>query len=137
MLRPLLTAALTLLLAACGGGERSPESVVRAWAESVRSGDAEAAARLFARGAEVVDGDRRIVLRTEADALRYTRRDACAGVIVRIDDRGRTIEAEFDLDAAGRRRCDGAYRSRALFRVADGRITFLHRLPADDRREVV
>lgn len=135
--RSLLLPALLLLLAGCGSGERSPESVVRAWAESVRAGNAETAAGLFAPGAEVIDGERRIVLRTEADALRYSRREACAGEVVRIADRGRTIEAEFDLDAEARRRCDGAFRTRALFRVADGRITFLHRLPAETRRRVV
>lgn len=134
--RRLLVPAAALFLAACGSGERSPESVVRAWAESVRAGNAETAAGLFAPGAEVIDGERRIVLHTEADALRFTRRDACAGEVVRIAERGRTIEAEFDLDAEARRRCDGAYRTRALFRVADGRITFLHRLPEDTRRRV-
>ncbi len=125
------TTVLALLAAAvtgCGGSAPSAEGVVRAWAESVRLGDAEAAAALFAPGAEVVDGERTRVLETEADAIRYARREACAGAIVRIDDEGgATVEAEFDV--RGATRCEGADREFALFRVEGGRITFLHRLP--------
>jgi hypothetical protein len=124
-------AALALLAAAlsgCGGSEPSAEGVVRAWAESVRLGDAEAAAALFAPGAEIVDGERIRVLETEAEAIRYARREACAGAVLRIDDEGgATVEAEFDV--RGATRCEGADRELALFRVEDGRITFLHRLP--------
>ena len=128
----LLAAALT----GCGGSEPSAEGVVRAWAESVRLGDAEAAGALFAPGAEVVDGDRTRVLETRAEATRYVRREACAGAVVRIEDGGATIEAEFDV--RGARRCEGADRELALFRVEDGHITFLHRLPQRrDRVRVV
>ena len=129
-------AALTLLavaLAGCGGSEPSAEGVVRAWAESVRLGDAEAAGSLFAPGAEVVDGKRSRVLETEAEAIRYVRREACAGAVIRIDDEGgATVEAEFDV--RGATRCEGADRELALFRVEDGRITFLHRLPQRHNR---
>ena len=126
--RAVALALVVAALAACGGREPSAEGVVRAWAESVRLGDAEAAAALFAPGAEIIDGDRTRVLETEAEAIRYARREACAGAVVRIDDeRGATIEAEFDV--RGATRCEGADRELALFRVEDGRITFLHRLP--------
>jgi hypothetical protein len=126
-------AAAALVLAACGGADSSPEGVVRAWAESVRLGDAEAAARLIAPGAEVVDGARTTVLRTEADALRYSRNEACAGGVVRIEQRGGTVEAEFDVRGAAPRHCGGAAVERTLFRVRDGRITLLHRLPERGR----
>ena len=126
--RAVALALLVIALAGCGGREPSAEGVVRAWAESVRLGDAEAAGALFAPGAEVVDGERRRVLETKADAIRYVRREACAGAVVRIDDEGgATVEAEFDV--RGATRCEGADRELALFRVEDGRITFLHRLP--------
>ena len=121
------TTVLALLAAAvtgCGGSEPSAEGVVRAWAESVRLGDAEAAGALFAPGAEVVDGERTRVLETQADAIRYAGREACAGAVVRIDDDGgATVEAEFDV--RGATRCEGADRELAFFRVEGGRITFL------------
>ena len=137
---PARAAALVLVavvLGGCGGGEPSAEGVVRAWAESVRLGDAEAAGALFAPGAEVVDGERTRVLETEAEAVRYVRREACAGEVVRIDGGGgATVEAEFDVRCATR--CEGADRELALFRVVDGHITFLHRLPERrDRRRIV
>ena len=130
-------ALAAVAVAGCGGGEPSAEGVVRAWAESVRLGDAEAAGALFAPGAEVVDGDRTRVLATEAEAVRYVRREACAGEVVRIDEGdGATVEAEFDV--RGATRCEGADREVALFRVEDGHITFLHRLPQRrDRHRVV
>jgi hypothetical protein len=135
--RAVVLASVAAVLAGCGGGEPSAEGVVRAWAESVRLGDAEAAGALFAPGAEVVDGERTRVLETEAEAIRYVRREACAGAVVRIDDEGgTTVEAEFDV--RGAMRCEGADRELALFRVEDGRITFLHRLPQRrDRVRVV
>ena len=126
--RAVALALLAAALSGCGGSEPSAEGVVRAWAESVRLGDAEAAAALFAPGAEIVDGERIRVLETEAEAIRYARREACAGAVLRIDDEGgATVEAEFDV--RGATRCEGADRELALFRVEDGRITFLHRLP--------
>ena len=135
--RAAAVALLAVVLAGCGGGEPSAEGVVRAWAESVRLGDAEAAGALFAPGAEVVDGERTHVLETEAEAIRYVRREACAGAVVWIDDHGgATVEAEFDV--RGATRCEGADRELALFRVEDGHITFLHRLPQRrDRVRVV
>ena len=129
--------ALAAALAGCGGSEPSAEGVVRAWAESVRLGHTEAAAGLFAPGAEVIDGERRLVLRTESQALRYSRREACAGDVVRIEEARGTVEVEFEVGAAEARRCDGLGRERALFRVRDGRITFLHRLPGRERLRVV
>jgi hypothetical protein len=127
MARTLALGVLAFALAGCGGGEPSAEGVVRAWAESIHLGDAEAAAALLAPGAEIVDGDRRRLLETEAEALRYARREACAGPVVRIEEGETAIEAEFDV--RGTTRCEGADRELALFRVEGGRITFLHRLP--------
>jgi hypothetical protein len=135
--RAAVLALLAVALAGCGGDGPSAEGVVRAWAESVRLGDAEAAGALFAPGAEVVDGNRTRVLETESEAVRYVRREACAGTVVRIEDGDdATVEAEFDV--RGATRCEGADREVALFRVEDGHITFLHRLPQHrDRRRVV
>ena len=125
--RTLALGILALALTGCGGGEPSAEGVVRAWAESVRLGDAEAAAALLAPGAEIIDGERRRVIESEAEALRYVRREACAGEVVRIQEGETAIEAEFDV--RGTTRCEGAVRELALFRVEEGRIIFLHRLP--------
>ena len=69
--RALAVVALASSLAACGGHSASPENVARAWSKAINAGDNEAAARLFAPGAVVVQGPE-IVLRTHAGQV-FTR----------------------------------------------------------------
>jgi SnoaL-like domain len=120
---------VSVLVAGCGGGSPSPESVVRAWSESLNSGDNEAAAELFAPGAEVIQLGRSIILETEADALRFNESLPCSGRIVDLDAEGDTVTATFVLGDRETSRCDGpGAEARAAFRIHQGKIVLWHQL---------
>ena len=121
---------LTVLVAGCGGGSPSPESVVRAWSESLNSGDNEAAAELFAPGAEVIQLGRSIILETEADAVRFNESLPCSGRIVDLETEGDTVTATFVLGDRESSQCDGpGAEATAAFRIHDGKIVLWHQLP--------
>jgi limonene-1,2-epoxide hydrolase len=118
---------LTALLAGCGSSEPSAESVVRAWSQALNSDDNETAARLFAPGAEVVQGDTAIRLRTRADAIAWNAALPCSGRILSIRSRGNTATATFLLGDRRHSRCDGpGERATAIFRVRRGKIVLWH-----------
>jgi hypothetical protein len=122
------------LAAGCGGGPPSPESVVRAWSESLNSGDNEAAASLFAPAAEVVQG-RRFVLETERDAIAFNASLPCSGTIVAIETRADTVTATFLLGDRPASRCDApGAEVRASFRIRDGKIVLWRQLPGSRKR---
>jgi hypothetical protein len=125
--RPLV---LTLLaLAGCGGEPPSAESVVRAWSESVNSGDNAAAARLFAHGATVVrSGDVR-TLRSYNAARGWNASLRWCGHIVSVRARGATVRAVFVLRTRRTFGCTGPpERAYTLFRVREGKIVLWHQL---------
>jgi len=124
---PALSLLFVLALTACGGGSASPESVVRAWSQSINSDDNEAAARLFAEGAEVIQGERVLTLRTHRDALAWNEALPCSGTIVSISTRGDDATATFLLGDRERSRCDGpGSTATAVFRVREGKIVLWH-----------
>jgi SnoaL-like domain len=125
--RPLLLALL--LLTSCGGGDPSPESVVRAWSQAVNSDDNAAAARLFARDARVIQGVSSRRLQTFAQARAWNASLPCSGRIVSLRERGDTVRATFLLGNRPRSRCDGpGERAHALVRVREGKIVLWHQL---------
>jgi hypothetical protein len=114
---------------ACGGGDPSPESVARAWSESVNSEDDAGAARLFAIGARVVQDDRVRKLDSFAEARAWHSSLPCAGRIVTLRARGETVRVTFVLFDRGRSECDApGQRAHALFRVRKGKIVLWHQL---------
>jgi len=124
---------LAALAAGCGGGPPSPESVVRAWSESLNTGDNEAAADLFAPAAQVIQG-RRFVLETRSDAVAFNESLPCSGKIVSIETRGDTVTARFLLGDRPESRCDSpGAEVRASFRVRDGKIVLWRQLPGSRR----
>jgi hypothetical protein len=135
--RTALVAAVAALGAGCGGGPPSPESVVRAWNESVNSGDNEAAAELFAPGAQVIRAGRSFTLQTEAQAIRFNASLPCSGEIVDLETAGETVTATFLLADRGTIECDGpGAEVTAAFRVRDGKIVLWHQLPSPARARV-
>ena len=135
-----LFALVAVLLAGCGGGDPSPQSVVRAWSEAVNSEDNEGAARLFAEGARVVQGASVRRLETFAEAQAWNAALPCAGRILSLSERGDTVRATFLLGNRGQTRCDGpGARALALFRVRDGKIVLWHQLesPIEQEEETV
>ncbi len=122
-----LSLLLALLLAGCGGGSASPESVVRAWSQSINTEDNEAAAKLFAPGAEVIQGERALRFRTLEDAIEWNAALPCSGRIVSISTDGDNATATFLLGHRERSRCDGpGSTATAVFRVQDGKIVLWH-----------
>lgn len=130
-MRILAAISLAALAAAggCGGGDPSPESVVRAWSQALNSGDNEAAADLFAPGAEVIQG-RSFVLGTRRQAIAFNAALPCSGEIVDLVSEGDTVTATFRLGDRDESRCDApGAEVRAAFRVRDGKIRLWHQLP--------
>ena len=126
-----LGACLLALGAACGGAGGSPENVVRAWSRAVNEGDDDAAADLFASGAEVVQGGSVTHLRTHADAVAWNAGLPCSGRIVALVRRGPVVRATFVLGDRQGRPCDGpGQRATAIFRIRDGKIVLWHQVEA-------
>jgi limonene-1,2-epoxide hydrolase len=125
--RLLLVVAIGATAASCGSSPPSTESVVRAWSQALNSEDNQGAANLFARGAEIVQGDRVITLRTHAQAVEWNSALPCSGRIVSITSTGHTAKATFELGDRSHSRCDGpGERATAIFRVVKGKIVLWH-----------
>src|SRR5438034_11676245 len=108
VVRSWFAAALLLaLLAGCGGGKPTPESVVRAWSKALDAGDNQAAADLFAPGAQVIQGPVVTSLRTHADAVAWNAGLPCSGKIVDLSTSGATVTATFLLGNRQTTACDG------------------------------
>ena len=126
-LRLALLLLLAALLSACGSSSPSAESVVRAWSQELNSGDNEAAAKLFAPGAEVIQAQTAIKLETLQQAIEWNANLPCSGRIVSIDSDGDTATATFVLGDRQKQKCDGpGQRATAIFRVKDGKIVLWH-----------
>ena len=126
-----LRLALPLLVAAvasgCGSSQPSAESVLRAWSQELNSGDNEAAAKLFARGARVVQGDYVGRLETYEQALAWNAALPCSGRIVSLTSGRDTARATFVLGDRKTSKCDGpGERATALIRVRKGKIVLWH-----------
>ena len=112
------------------GNPPSPESVVRAWSQSINADDDEAAAKLFAPGAQVISRTAATGWTTRRAAL-FNRSLPCSGTITRLVARGDTVRATFLLGDRSHSRCDGpGHSARALFRVRDGKIVLWQQLPS-------
>lgn len=126
-MRRVLPLLALVALAGCGGGPPSAESVVRAWSQALNQGDNETAGKLFARGAEVIQGDTVLKLRTERDAVAWNAALPCSGRIVSIRSNGQTATATFLLGDRPHSHCDGPGRkASAIVRVVDGKIVLWH-----------
>ncbi len=130
------TLVLLLGLAACGGGGRSPAQVVRAWSRALKADDNQAAGSLFAPGAEVVQGDSVVTLRTHEDAVAWNAALPCSGEIVALHTDGEQATATFLLGDRRSSKCDApGAEATALFRVHGGKIVLWHQTgstsPAD------
>jgi limonene-1,2-epoxide hydrolase len=125
-----LAAAALAFAAGCGSSPPSAESVVRAWSQALNSDDNKRAADLFAPGAEIVQGNTVVTLRTHADAVRWNTHLPCSGRIVSIKSSGQTATATFELGDRQHSRCDGpGERATAIFRVVKGKIVLWHQTP--------
>jgi hypothetical protein len=125
-------ALATALLAGCGGHARStsPEDVVRQWSKALNTGDNEAAANLFAPGAEVVQGPFDVRLESHEMAVEFNASLPCSGEIVHLVRRGDVVTATFVLGDRPASRCDGpGQNARAAFTIRDGKIAVWKQIP--------
>jgi limonene-1,2-epoxide hydrolase len=126
-----MSLAAVALLAGCGSGEPSAESVVRAWSQALNDDDNDRAADLFARDAQVVQAGRELTLKTHADAVAWNAALPCSGKIISIDSHGNTATATFLLGNRRHSSCDGpGERASAIFKVVKGKIVLWHQTPA-------
>jgi hypothetical protein len=129
-----------LLLAGCGSHGRSAADVARAWSSAIDRGDNQAAARLFADRARVVQGGE-LVLKRHADAVRWNASLPCGGRITSVTDRGHgEVLVVFTLTERPHHACDAPGTSAAaLFQVQHGRIVLWHQteVPETDTTPVV
>jgi len=129
-----------MALGACGSNAQapSPSSVVRAWSNALNAGDNQRAADLFARDAQVVQGNLVTRLHTHSDAVAFNRALPCSGRIVELRSRGRDIEATFVLGNRPASQCDGpGERAAALFRIRGGKIVLWHQISVPPTEPVV
>ena len=130
----LASLAAAALAAGCGAHKpaaqpASPESVARAWSKAINAGDNEAAARLFAPGAVVVQGPE-IVLRTHADAVAWNAGLPCAGRITAVMVDGERATVTFVLGRRPGQVCGGpGQKAAAVFTVRHGKIVLWHQIP--------
>ena len=139
-----LTALLcaAAVLGGCGGDESageppparkaSPEAVIRAWANTLRTGDIEAAAHYFALPSVVSNGTAPVVLRTLAQARRFNASLPCGAVLERTYREGRYTAAVFRLtERPGAGRCGSGVgaKARTAFEVRNGKIRQWRRVP--------
>ena len=119
------------MLAGCGSGSPSAESVVRAWSAALNQDDNDTAASLFAKGAEVVQNGHVLTLRNRHQALAWNSALPCSGKIVSIHSTGQTATATFVLGDRRHSQCDGpGQEATAIFKVAHGKIVLWHQTNA-------
>jgi limonene-1,2-epoxide hydrolase len=126
-------AALAAFISGCGSSPPSAEAVVRAWSEALNTDDNKGAADLFAPGAEVVQGNSVVTLRTHKQAEAWNSSLPCSGRILSITSHGQTATATFQLGDRPNSRCDGpGQHATALFRVVKGKIVLWHQTATAD-----
>ena len=121
-----------LLLAGCGGHKaQSAEQIARSWTAALDRSDNEAAARLFADGARIVQNGE-LTFSTHADAVRWNASLPCGGKIVSVSRRNATdVLVVFSLEGRPQHACDSpGQTAAALFRVRDGKIVLWHQTDA-------
>ena len=116
-------ALAVVAFAGCGGDERSPEEVARAWSEALNAGDNEAAADLFAVGARIQQAGLVLRVSTREVAAAWNASLPCAGEIVELETEGDVATATFVLSDRKTSACDApGGRATAEFTVRDGKI---------------
>jgi limonene-1,2-epoxide hydrolase len=129
----ILVAALALT--ACGSHKSaSAEDVARAWSAALDRSDNEAAARLFADGAQVVQSEE-LTLTTHAEAVRWNAALPCGGRITKVIHQAPDeVLVVFALNERPRHMCDApGSNAAAIFRVERGKIVLWHQtVPPDE-----
>jgi hypothetical protein len=127
-MRSALMLLALVVLAGCGSARgRSPEDVARAWSAALDRNDNDAAARLFADGATVVQSGP-LRLDNHADAVRWNSELPCGSRIDSVEAQGAgRVYVVFTLEPRPAHRCDApGGRAAVVFSVRDGKIVLWH-----------
>jgi hypothetical protein len=128
----LLIGILAIASTGCGGSKaKDPEAVVDSWSQAINGGDDEAAAKLFAKDAIVIQDGQRLTLASEAEALAFNASLPCGARVVGKKSDGNDVTTTFTLTRRPGHMCDGTGQAVvAVFTIADGKITLWHQLPS-------
>jgi len=109
----------------------SPAAIVRAWSSALNANHNEAAARLFAPNARVVQGPLDARLTSPQLALAFNASLPCAGRIVRLTVKGDRATATFVLGHRPRHTCNAprGEKAAAVFLVRAGKIVLWEEVP--------
>jgi limonene-1,2-epoxide hydrolase len=119
------------VLSGCGSSSPDAESVVRAWSQALNQGDNDTAGKLFAPGAQVIQGGSVLTLKTQQDAIAWNAALPCSGRILSIRSRGQSATVTFLLGNRPHNKCDGpGQRATAIFKVIRGKIVLWHQTGA-------
>jgi limonene-1,2-epoxide hydrolase len=135
-------AALLLLvfaLTACGSPKAAtPEQVARAWSVALNRDDNATAGGLFAKDAQVIQGDVTL-LHTKDEATHWNSLLPCGGTIVGITQQAKDeVLVVFRLQERAMHVCDGpSDAAAAIFRVQHGKIVLWHQVPPPAPRATV
>jgi hypothetical protein len=105
--------------------DRSPEAVIRDWADTLRAGDVGGAAEFFALPSTVSNGTPPIVLRTRSEVRSFNRALPCGARLLRTSSSAGFTTAVFRLtERPGPGTCGTGtgMTARTTFVVRDGRI---------------
>jgi len=135
--RRALALGAVLVVAAAGSGAAvatraaaAPAQVVRAWSKALNANDNQAAARLFAPNALIVEGSLYLRLKTHTLAVEFNDSLPCAGRVVAVTVKGHDATGTFLLGHRPKHTCDGpGEKAAALFVVKNGKIVVWERVP--------
>jgi hypothetical protein len=127
-----LAAAAVWLIWPAGESEATDEEVIREWVDTLRAGDVEGAAELFALPAVVANGTPPVELATREDAIAFNRALPCGAVLLSTEPtEGGTI-GNFELTERPGGDCGAGIGelARTLFLIRDGLIAEWRRVGA-------
>ncbi len=130
---------LVLALTACGSHKAaSPAQIARAWSAALNRDDNAAAGALFAKDAQVIQGDVTL-LHTQDEATHWNSLLPCGGTIVGITQQAKDeVLVIFRLQERAMHVCDGpSDAAAAVFRVEHGKIVLWHQVPPPPPKAVV
>jgi limonene-1,2-epoxide hydrolase len=122
---------VVLAVAACGGHKaQTPQQIARAWSAALNRDDNKAAAKLFAKDAQVIQGYVTVLHDGDA-ALQWNRLLPCGGTILNVTlQRTNQVIVTFQLKERFGHRCDApGQEAAAIFRIEDGKIVLWHQVP--------
>ena len=115
----------------------SDAKLIRSWADALRAGHPDRAARRFAVPAIAQNGTPPVVLRSRSDLVAFNASLPCGARLLGTRRRGRYVIATFELTERPGGQCDAGPGARAAtaFRISNRRIVEWRRVPVPAGRD--